>query len=55
MSSPIPRTQMMKTSASGFFTPVKGQDAVKKSKIREAKVMIGLLKNEEIRSHQVKE
>jgi hypothetical protein len=45
----------MKTSASGFFTPSQMSDDVKKTKIREAKVMIGLLKNEEIRSQQVKE
>ena len=50
MSPSMPRNQMMKTSASGFFTPSKTHDDVKKTKIREAKVMIGLLRNEEIRS-----
>jgi len=44
----------MQKSASGFFSP-KGVDelALKKAKQREAKVMIGLLKSEEIRSLKI--
>jgi hypothetical protein len=59
LSSPLKGgNSMMKTSCSGFFSlrASKNQDdAVKKTKMREAKVMIGLLKGEEIRSEKIQQ
>jgi hypothetical protein len=50
------KSTMMKTTTSGFFS-TKDQalaaETLKKTKMREAKMMLGLLKNEEIRSNKV--
>lgn len=48
------KRNVMRTSTSGFFS-MKADDQLQKSKMREAKVMIGLLRNEEIRSVKIKQ
>ena len=47
------QTTMMKTSTSGFLQTLTAEEAVKKTKMREAKMMLGLLRNEDIRNSKI--